>query len=640
LKRLTAGMVAAILIAFGTLAAAGEISRAVFERLPHLEDEFAYLYQAKIFAAGRAWAVRDDPVKVFWQPFVIQPETQSDGVYKKFGKYTPGWPLLLSVGVALGQPWIVNGFLAMLTVALVYRMAREIFSESVGVVSALLLAISPMALLLNATLMSHVSAMFMGVLFVYGYWRIIRNGKRRYVWAAVSGLALGWIITTRPLTAVAVSAPVILHALSRLLDTMWEPKLRGKFVATFAPLLMLSAFVAPTAGLWPLFNHIWTGDWRTNTYQMLWPYDSIGFGPDHGVMKGAGCESQYGCHTLEYGWRNARTDLVVYMRDLFGWTLSPPVANYLAVHVLGLTPNSDAASVLGDSVVWGMLAGLSWLPVVAGLIAGRKREWVWLFFEMFIAIVIAQLTYWIGSTVHGGAAYSLRYYYEATFALCIVGGFGIVAWANALKGKHGEESAGSYSALRTPDVGGTAPAARSIIAIDYLNGVLSGRAQRPALMQTFTERLKLAWDRLWPGYILFLIACAASLVWYTPARFQENLPGWPNGLFRYNKVGQHQIAQINEMRAKWGSPNQPVLILVIRNPDSSIEDNWRDYGAAMALSSPFLDSDILVARIFEKEDAPDLIRRFPNRLVLYQISEKLYLSIDDVAAQPDVDIGQ
>jgi hypothetical protein len=485
--------------------------------------------------------------------------------------------------------------------------------------------------------MSHVSAMFMGVVFVYGYWRITRNGKRRYVWAAVSGLALGWIIATRPLTAVAVAAPVMLHALSRLLDTMWEPKLRGKFVATLAPLLILSACVAPTAGLWPLFNHIWTGDWRTNTYQMLWPYDQIGFGPDHGVMKGPGCESPYGCHTLEYGWRNARTDLVVYMRDLFGWTLSPPVANYLAVHILGLTPNTDAASVLGDSVVWGMLAGLSWLPVVAGLIAGRKREWIWLFFEMFIALVIAQLTYWIGSTVHGGAAYSLRYYYEATFAMCIVGGYGIVAWANAMQGKKAEGNATS-STFKSPVVESAMPA--STLAIDYLNGPLSGRAPRPSHGQSLTQRLKLAWGRLWPGYILFLAACAASLFWYTPARFQESLPGWPNGLFRYNKVGQHQIAQIQEMRTKSGNPNQPVLILVIRNPDPAIEDNWRDYGAAMALSSPFLDSDILVARIFEKEDAPDLIRRFPGRLVLYQISEKLYLSIDDVAAQPDVGNGQ
>ena len=34
-----------------------------------------------------------------------------------------------------------------------------------------------------------------------------------------------------------------------------------------------------------------------------------------------------GGHTIEYGWRNARTDFVVYTRDLFGWTFRT-VGNY------------------------------------------------------------------------------------------------------------------------------------------------------------------------------------------------------------------------------------------------------------------------------------------------------------------------
>src|SRR5437762_6384737 len=303
-------MIAALLIGFFTFVLAAEISRTIFERLPHLEDEFAYLYQAKIFAGGHAWVVRDEPIKYFWQPFVIQPETSQDGILKRFGKYTPGWPLLLSIGVFAGQPWIVNAFLSMLSVLLTYRLGREIFNERVGLVSALLLSISPMALLLNASLMSHTSAMFMAVLFVYAYWRVTRHGKRRFVWAAVAGLALGWIIATRPLTAAAIGAPVILHAASRILDAMFEKGHRPNFAQTIAPLVVLSVFVLPTGGLWPLFNQLWTGDWKTNVYTLLWPYDIVGFGPGHGIMDGG--------HNLEYGWRNARADLVVYMRDLFG----------------------------------------------------------------------------------------------------------------------------------------------------------------------------------------------------------------------------------------------------------------------------------------------------------------------------------
>ena len=83
-------MLAALLLALFAFAASVIIGGSVFERLPHLEDEFAYLYQAKIFARGQAWFLRNEKVKIYWQPFIIQPEKPTDGIDKRFGKYTPG----------------------------------------------------------------------------------------------------------------------------------------------------------------------------------------------------------------------------------------------------------------------------------------------------------------------------------------------------------------------------------------------------------------------------------------------------------------------------------------------------------------------------------------------------------------------
>ena len=662
-KRLTPGMIAALVIAFFTLAAGVIISRTVFERLPHLEDEYAYLYQAKIFAGGHVYVVRNEPVAYLWQPFVLQPDAGDDGIQKRFGKYTPGWPLLLSVGVLLGEPWFINPILAMLSVLVVYRLGKEIFDEPVGLVSALLLAICPTALLLNATIMSHTPAMFMGVVFVYAYWRLTRNGKGRYRWATLAGLALGLMVATRPLSAVAIAVPVILHALSRVLDTMsgknWFPKLR----LTLLPLLTLSIFVLPTVATWAAYNQITTGDWKTDTYLMLWSYDKPGFGTGYGLMDGG--------HTLAYGFRNARADMEVYLRDLFGWTIHPAAADYL-----------------NSNVGWGAGTGLSWLVIVIGLVAGRKQEWIWLFFLLFVALVIAQMTYWIGSVVYGTAAYSTRYWYEATFGMCLVGGYGIVAWARSIRGSaywllslvliaiffvaviaYGVIIAYAvvaaaviymvYSALRRSpgggrktaivEAGGGLPAipasdspdtpevehfgnAPSIpVHINYLNGIESPKAHknRPNTA-TFLGRLQAAWDSLWPGYIILELAVMASLIGYTPARFQEPAAGWPNGLFRYNEVGQQQVQQIDDMRAKYGKPDQKVLIVVLHSPDPTKGDDWRDYGAAMAMTSPYLDSDIIVARVFDSEEAPDFVKRFPDRLVLYQIGQTMAPTIDQV----------
>ena len=652
MKRLTPGMIAAICIAFFTFAAAAIISRTVFERLPHLEDEFAYLFEAKAFAGGHAWVQRNEPVAYLWQPFVVQPENFVDGIQKRFGKYTPGWPLLLSVGVLLGQTWVVNSFLAMLSVALVYRLGREIFDEPVGVVSALLLAISPMALMLNATMMSHTSAMFMAIVFVYCYWRLTRNGRRRYIWAIFCGLALGWMAATRPLSAAAIAVPVVLHALSRLLDAafdesgskgtanpvdvatgltraarfhtggsipiiaswtrlilgaqrfsqaMLNDNQRKKFVQTLLPLMTIIPFALVTLSTWGIYNQLTTGDWKTDTYTLLWDYDTPGFGPGHGLMSVNGVPH---VHTLEFGFRNMRQDMVVYLRDLFGFTMNPGVEKYLE-----------------DNLGWGAGIGLSWILLVAGVIAGRKHEWIWLFTEIFIAVVIAQMTYWIGSVVYGTAAYSLRYWYEATFAVCLVAGYGVVAWTRALRGKPDAKQ-------RRPTSAGTEN--NHVVVIDYLEG-LEDTGETPNVPQTrtFGDRLRRAWQTLWPGYILLEIAVMASLLGYTPARFQEPAAGWPNGLFRYNKVGQNQIDQINAMR----QPGQKVLILVLNSPDPLVQDDWRNYGAAMSLTSPYLDSDVILVRVFQKDNVDEVVRRFSGRLVLYQVGEHLYRTLDQALPQ-------
>src|SRR3990172_3161346 len=105
-----------VLCAFFSFAASAIVSRTVFERLPHLEDEFAYLYQARIFAHGDITIATPEPVRAYWQPFLLS----LDG--KRFGKYTPGWPLVLAAGAGVNQPWIVSAWLAMLTAALAYRL--------------------------------------------------------------------------------------------------------------------------------------------------------------------------------------------------------------------------------------------------------------------------------------------------------------------------------------------------------------------------------------------------------------------------------------------------------------------------------------------------------------------------------------
>ena len=74
----------------------------LLERLPHVQDSVAYLFQAKLFASGRLWAPLPDNVIFFRHEFVVE------HAGKWFSKHPPGHSALLAIGQLLNAPWIVK----------------------------------------------------------------------------------------------------------------------------------------------------------------------------------------------------------------------------------------------------------------------------------------------------------------------------------------------------------------------------------------------------------------------------------------------------------------------------------------------------------------------------------------------------
>lgn len=219
----------AVIIVLGGFVAALWSGRTAFERLPDLEDEIAYVFQAKTFAGGQAYIEEPDPQLrlALWQPFVVNCSLADAAVGldcedKLFGKYPPGWPLVLALGYLVNAPWVVNPLLFMLTIALVYRLAAEVFDVRVGVLAALLLAISPIAWLHSGSFMSHPWALFCTMLFLYGVWRIECGQRLELFWGAVAGLAAGMLFATRPLAGVSVIVPVGLYLLARVAFAFYQ----------------------------------------------------------------------------------------------------------------------------------------------------------------------------------------------------------------------------------------------------------------------------------------------------------------------------------------------------------------------------------------------------------------------------------
>ncbi|MGD8626707.1 MAG: glycosyltransferase family 39 protein [Anaerolineae bacterium] len=350
-----------LLVCAAALLAVAAVAYFVFEGLPHLEDEVAYLFQARTLAQGRLTVPSPEPVDSFWTPFVI------DYQGRRFGKYPPGWPAVLALGTMVGVPWLVNPILAAVALYLVYRLGRELYDGWTGLLAALLGLVSPLFLVLGGSFLSHLASLVW--LLLFSLWFVWTARGRHWGYAVGAGLALGAAFLTRSLTAVAYAAPFVIYSLVQVIR---------RRQAHWPRYLLVALVGGAMAALLPAYQWAVTGDPWLNPYLLWWSYDRLGFGPGVGAMPGG--------HSPFYAWINLKQDLSRAATDVLGWP------------------------------------GLSWVPLVLGLglMPRRRRDWALL--APFACLVVAYLFYWIGSP---SRLWGPRYYFEGFGGLWILAAVGL-----------------------------------------------------------------------------------------------------------------------------------------------------------------------------------------------------------------------
>ena len=285
-------------IAFALLgvAAARLTARLALADVPHVMDEIAYLLQARTFAGGDLTAPLHLPRAAFAMWFV-------DDRVATFSIFPPGWPAVLALGVLLGATSWVNPLLHGAATLLVSRTARELGGERAGIFAAALYGLSPQAVLLAASLMSHtLVALAAAAVLALGL-RLIRPHPS-WLHAAALGTALGVAAVTRALCAVALGITAALFLALALRRRVLRP---AHLVAFALPALVLVALLGA-------YNSHLTGS------PLRFPQDAffdehgppsddplfrygpgcnrLGFGPGHG------CEAlPEGMHTVaQAGW--------------------------------------------------------------------------------------------------------------------------------------------------------------------------------------------------------------------------------------------------------------------------------------------------------------------------------------------------
>ena len=193
--------------ALAVVASAVAVDRVVLRDFPNSGDEYVYLYQARTLADGH-W-VNQAPTRP--ESFAFNYIVFADG--RAYGVFPVGWPLMLAGAIAFGIPtWLVNPVLGAISVFLVACLGSRLHSPRVGVLAALVVAVSPFFLFNAASYFSHTLC---GALLLAAGCLAARE-DRSPSWVPLGvGFLLGWAVTTRYFTGVVCGVPIVLWTFRR-----------------------------------------------------------------------------------------------------------------------------------------------------------------------------------------------------------------------------------------------------------------------------------------------------------------------------------------------------------------------------------------------------------------------------------------
>lgn len=339
----------ALVLAVAGAVATGTIASQLLQEIPHVQDSVAYLFQARTLASGALSAPAPRLPSFFAEEFIP--------LYhgRWFGKYPPGWPLLLAVGVLARIPWLVNPVLSGANLGLLYLIGREVYGRPLALLGAFLSLTSPLLLFLGGSFMAHTATLFYLLGFAYLSIRWVRRVEGGRAGTAddcllfPAGLLLGMGFITRELDAVAFAAPfaVLLHSgpvLRRVRSVSW----------------LVGGAALPAIFLL-VYNWRLTGSPLTSPYTLWWSFDRVGFHSDIGSGFGPA-----------QGLWNTTLNLQFLQAHLFGWPFYFTLA----------------------------LAALPFL-------LGRATRWDTIFGLSALAVIIAYVFYWNPGVMYGPRYYSI-----------------------------------------------------------------------------------------------------------------------------------------------------------------------------------------------------------------------------------------
>ncbi|HTU23865.1 MAG TPA: glycosyltransferase family 39 protein [Pirellulales bacterium] len=370
--------------------------------------------------------------------------------------HTPGYPLLLVPGLALGNvelvTFLIQLILSLATVVLVARMALEMFGDPrAAIAAAALMAVEPLSIIYTSALLTETLFTFLFVVALYALLRYFATNRAN--WLTLCGLCLAAATFVRPVSYYLPAALVV----GLLVRAVWL----GSFcrrashclrfvVACFIPLVAwqvrndrLADYPGFSAsGDFNLYFHhaAWTVAQRTGqtleaVQRQFGGARGEQFNVVHPELAGASRATRY-AFMRRTGKQIVAADLPAWsraeLRNISMIALNPGGTSFLqlASHSPPPRPHRLASegvlatigrmaretpALFATSLVLGTTLGVTYLVAILGWIAGlRRRPW-----EMLaLAGVVAYLT------VVSAGVVEARMRHPVMPALCLLGGAG------------------------------------------------------------------------------------------------------------------------------------------------------------------------------------------------------------------------
>jgi hypothetical protein len=230
-----------------------------FDRRPTTADEIAQLWHAKMLLGGQL-AMPPDPNFEF---FAIDNVIDTP---RWMSQFPIGGPAYLAIGLLFRAEWLMNAVLCGLIVVSAYWFARRAYGEAQARAAAIVVALSPMLLIMGGTQMNHPPTAFFAMLALAALALWVQSDAHRSAAAAVIGASLGLAITIRPLDGAVVG--LIYGAV--MIGACLRDRSRAR-----------SILVGAAAGAVPVLL-LMLVNWQTTGHPLRFGYEVL-WGPNHSL---------------------------------------------------------------------------------------------------------------------------------------------------------------------------------------------------------------------------------------------------------------------------------------------------------------------------------------------------------------------